>query len=165
MKTLAALWFMVSLSAFADYGAGHAELCASSEAKRLMGTNGLCQIVLSPVRLTEFSARCEGKLADISCRVMLLKTSESASMTLVCGEDTTPLLSQVLEAETISYTVSAVVKMAAGDYVTINDPRDYHLFSNPALEVQLGKTQSSTEGKMRLTIQQKSIVLTDVTCR
>lgn len=160
---LIALSLILSLPALADFGSDHESLCASPEVKKLRGSKGSCQLIIAPVDVTEVSSKCEGKLADISCRVMALKTSDSASMTLVCGDDASPLLSQVLDADVISYNVSAIVKTPAGDYVTINDPNEYHLLSNPALDLQVSQGER-TEGKMVLTLQDKSIELKDVVC-
>lgn len=128
-----------------------------------MGTKGSCQVVLAPTPTVEVSGRCEGKLSDITCRVLVLKTSDSASMNLVCGELDSPLLTQVLEADVLSYNVSAVIKNSAGEYETINDPKEYHLLTNPALEVQLSQGEK-INGKMILTLQDRSISLTDVVC-
>lgn len=163
MKFLIALSLLFSLSAYADFGDEHADLCSSPEAKKLMGSKGSCQLVLAPMKVTEVSAHCEGKLSDITCRVMVLKTSDSASMTLVCGDVDSPLLSQVLEAEVVSYTASAIVKKSNGDYATINDPKDYHLLSNAALDVELIHGEK-LDAKMVLTLQNKSIALKDVVC-
>lgn len=129
-----------------------------------MGKTGHCQLALSAIDTTQVSNRCTGKLADISCQVMMLKSSDSSSMTLVCGETDTPLLSQVLDAEVLSYNVSAVVKTSSGDFKTINDPNEYHLLSNPALEVHLARG-TTTKAKMILTLQDRSITLTDVNCQ
>lgn len=160
---LIALSLLLSLPVLADFGSDHESLCSSPEVKKLMGSKGQCQLILAPVDITEVSSHCEGKLADISCRVMALKTSDAASMTLVCGDDASPLLSQVLDAEVISYNVSAIVKTSVGDYITINDPNTYHILSNPALDLQISSGES-TSGKMILTIQNKSIELKDVVC-
>ena len=163
MKTLIALSLFFSLSAFADFSEVHKDLCKSGEAKKLMGSKGSCQLVLAPADVPEVAGHCQGKLADITCRVMVLKTTDSASMNLICGEIDQPLLTQILEAEVLSYSVSALVKTSAGDYVTINDPREFHLLSNPALDVQLSRGEN-VQGKMVLTIQDKSVELSDVTC-
>lgn len=163
MKTILALSILISFSAFADFSEDHVKLCETKEAKKLMGTKGNCQVVVAPKETVEVSGHCEGKLADITCRVMVLKTSESASMNLICGEIASPLLTQVLDAEVLSYTVSAVIKTSAGEYETIIDPKEYHVLSNPALDVQLAQGEK-IKGKMILTIQDKSIPLSDVVC-
>ncbi len=163
MKHLIALTLLCSLSAYADFSEDHEKICKSKEAKTLMGNKGSCQVVLAPTPTVEVSGRCEGKLSDITCRVLVLKTSDSASMNLVCGELDSPLLTQVLEADVLSYNVSAVIKNSDGEYETINDPKEYHLLTNPALEVQLSQGEK-INGKMILTLQDRSISLTDVVC-
>ncbi|MES2528654.1 MAG: hypothetical protein V4598_16340 [Bdellovibrionota bacterium] len=163
MKTFFALSLLISFSSFADFSDEHTKICESVEVKKLMGTKGSCQVVLAPNPTVEVSGRCEGKLADITCRVMVLKTSDSASMNLLCGELDSPLLTQVLEAEVLSYNVSALIKTSAGEYVTINDPKEYHVLTNPALDVQLAQGEK-INGKMILTLQDRSIPLSDVVC-
>ncbi len=163
MKALIALSFLLSFTAQADFGSEHSGLCSSPEVKKLMGAKGSCQIMLAPTKTKEVSGRCVGKLADISCRVMVLKTSDVASMTLICGDMDSPLLSQVLAADVLSYQTSAIVKTSSGEYVTLNDPREFHLLSNPALEVQLVRGDK-IEGKMVLSLQERSIELKDVSC-
>jgi hypothetical protein len=163
MKTLIALSLLLSFSAFADFADDHAKFCESTEAKSLMGKNGTCQLVLGPVQKNEMSASCEGKLADISCRVMMLKTFNTVSMTLICGDVDSPLLAQVLPAEIVSYNISAVIKNAEGKITTLNDPNEYHLLSNPALDVHLTRG-TKTEGRMIMTLQDKMIELKNVTC-
>ncbi len=147
----------------ADFSEEHRKICDSKEAKALMGTKGSCQMILAPSPTVQVSGRCEGKLSDITCRVLVLKTTDSASMNLVCGELDSPLLTQVLSADVLSYRVSALIKKSSGEYQTINDSKDYHLLSNPALEVQLAQGVKMN-GKMVLTLQDRSIALTDVIC-
>lgn len=84
-------------------------------------------------------------------------------MNLICGEADSPLLTQVLEAEVLSYNVSAIVTNSSGDSLIINDPLEYHLFSNPALDVQLSVGEK-TKAKMILSLQDRSIELTNVIC-
>ncbi len=163
MKTILAFSLLVSFSAFADFSDEHTKICESQEAKKLVGSKGSCQVVLAPTPTVEVSGRCEGKLADITCRVLVLKTSDSASMNLLCGELDSPLLTQVLEAEVLSYNISALIKTSSGEYITINDPKEYHVLSNPALDVQLAQGEK-IKGKMILTLQDRSIPLTDVVC-
>lgn len=154
---------LLSFSAFADFSEEHTSLCTSVEAQKLVGKKGNCQLVLAPTDVMEVSRNCEGKLSDIKCRVMMLKTSGIASMNLVCGEAETPLLTQILPAEVLSYKVSAIVTTSSGDSVVINDPKQYHLLSSPALEVQLSLGET-TNAKVVLNLQNKSIALTDVVC-
>lgn len=164
MKTFIALsLLLLPFSAFADFSDEHKTLCTSVEAQKLVGRKGNCQLVLSPMNVMEVSRNCEGKLSDVKCRVMMLKTSETSSMNLLCGEAETPLLTQILPAEVFSYKVSAVVTTSSGDSVVINDPKQYHLLSSPALEVQLSLGET-TNAKMVLNLQDKSIPLTDVVC-
>lgn len=163
MKTLIALSLLISFSAFADFSDEHSKFCESAEAKSLMGKAGSCQLVLGPVQRKELSASCEGKLSDISCRVMMLKTTESTSMTLTCGDVDSPLMAQVLPADITSYTISAIIKNSEGKIVTLNDPNEYHLISNPALDVHLVQN-TKLEGKMILTLQDKMIALKEVKC-
>ena len=120
-------------------------------------------MIIVPAPTVQVSGRCEGKLSDITCRVLVLKTSDSASMNLVCGELDSPLLTQVLKADVLSYRISALIKNSAGEYQTINDSRNYHLLSNPALDVQLAQDEKMN-GKMVLRLQARSISLTDVIC-
>jgi hypothetical protein len=161
---LLALSLLLSLSAYADFTDEHATLCSTPDVHKLMGKNGSCQIVIGKVDTNQVSGRCEGKLSDITCRVSILKTSDSTSMTLVCGDTTSPLLSQVLQADILSYNVSALVKNGKGETVTINDPKTYHVLSNPALEVQLAQGEN-VQGKMILTLTDKSIQLSNVVCQ
>ncbi len=163
MKTILALSLLLSFSAIADFSDDHVKICESKEARNLIGTKGSCQVIIAPKVTVEVSGHCEGKLSDITCRVLVLKTSDSASMNLVCGEMDSPLLTQVLEAEVLSYNVSAVIKTSSGEYVTINDPKEYHILSNPALDVLLAQGEK-INGKMILTLQNKSIPLTNVVC-
>jgi hypothetical protein len=163
MKYMIALTLLFSVSAMADFSVDHEKICTSKEAKSLMGTKGSCQMILAPVPTVQVSGRCEGKLSDITCRVLVLKTTDSARMNLVCGELDSPLLTQVLKADVLSYRVSALIKNSEGEYQMINDSRDYHLLSNPALDVQLARGEKMN-GKMILTLQNRSISLTDVIC-
>jgi hypothetical protein len=91
MKTLISLTLFLSFSAFADFSSVHEVLCP--------GDKGNCQLILAPKEVTQISQVCIGKLADISCKVMMLKTTDSATMNLICGDEESPLLSQVLSAE------------------------------------------------------------------
>jgi hypothetical protein len=163
MKTIIAISILISFSAFADFSDEHTGLCQTQEVKKLMGKSGNCQLALASVITTQVSNRCTGKLADISCQVMVLKSADSSSMTLICGDVDSPLVSQILEADILSYNVSAVVKTSAGDFKTINDPNEYHLLSNPALEVHLARGDT-TKAKMILTLQDRSIPLSEVVC-
>jgi hypothetical protein len=163
MKTLIAFSLLLSFSAFADFSDEHQALCHSPEVVKLMGKKGSCQLAIAPVVTNQISSHCTGKLADLSCRVLMLKTSDSASMNLNCGDQENSLLSRVLDADVLAYNVSAVVKKSDGDYVTINDPKEYFLLSNPSLDVHLTKGQSLS-AKMILTIQDKAIELTEVVC-
>ena len=163
MKTIITFSLLFSFSAIADFSDEHVSLCTSSEVQKLVGKNGNCLLVLAPTNVVEVSRTCEGKLSDITCRVMMLKTSDSASMNLICGEAESPLVTQVLPAEVLSYNVSAVVATSSGKTVIINDPQEYHFLSNPALDVQLSLGEK-TKAKMVLTLQDRSIELTNVTC-
>jgi hypothetical protein len=163
MKILIAISLLFTFTAFADFTDAHTGLCQSVEAKKFMGKTGTCQLALSPITTNQVSNSCTGKLADISCRVLMLKTTDSASMNLICGDADSPLVSQVLDAEVLSYNISAVVKSSTGEFTTINDPNEYHLLSNPALEVQLTRG-ASTKAKMVLTLQDRAISLSDVIC-
>ena len=149
MKTILALSLFASVSAFADFSDEHKSLCSSK---------ANCQLVLAPVEVVEMGRTCRGKLSDINCKVMMLKTSDSASMNLICGEAESPILTQVLNAEVISYNVSAV-----SDSSVTSDPNLYHLFSHPALDVHL-TVGESTKAKMILSLQDRSIALSNVTC-
>lgn len=150
MKTLIASALFISFSAFADFSSVHEVLCP--------GDRGNCQIILAPKEVPQISQVCQGKLADISCRVMMLKTSDSATMNLSCGDEESPLLTQVLSAEVLSYNVASV----KGERI-LNDPNDYHLFSNPALSVHLSSGEK-LKAQMVLTLQERSITLSDVIC-
>lgn len=163
MKTLIAISVLFSFSALADFSDEHSGLCHTSGVKRLMGKTGSCQIALSKIDTVQLTTSCRGMLSDISCRVMMLKSSDSSSMNLICGDADTPLVSQVLNAEVLSYNVSAIVKTSAGDFKAINDMNEYHLLSNPALEVHLARGET-TSAKMVLNLQDKSITLTNVIC-
>ncbi len=163
MKTLIALSLLISFSALADFTDEHTGLCQSAEARKLIGKTGTCQLAMGGIQVSQVSSTCTGKSGKINCRVMMLKSSDSASMTLICGDADTPLLSQVLPADVMSYNVSAVVKTSTGEFQTINDPNDYHIFSNPALEIQLTRG-SSTKANITLTIHDRAITLDDVTC-
>lgn len=129
-----------------------------------MGKEGSCQLTLSKIDTPQMSSTCEGKLTDIICKVMMLKSTDSSSMNLVCGDSDSPLVSQVIPAQLLSYNVSAVVKTSKGDFVTINDPKEYHLFSGSALEVQLARGET-VNARMVMTLQDKAISLTDVKCQ
>lgn len=162
MKTLIFL-SLLSLPAFADFSDDHTKLCSTPEVKKLMGKTGSCRIIIAPNDIPEVSGHCEGKLSDITCRVMVLKTSDSASMNLLCGEESSPLLTQVLDADVLSYNVAAIVETSRGEFVTMNDPKDYFLLSSNALDVQLARGENM-QGKMVLTLQDRSIALSGVTC-
>lgn len=163
MKIFLPLLIILTLPAWADFTEEHTGLCQSSEAKKLMGKKGTCQLVLGGIEAQQVSNSCTGKLADISCKVMMLKSSDSASMNLICGDADSPLVSQVLDASVMSYNISAVVKSSNGEFKTINDPNEYHLLTNPALEVQLARG-TTTKAKMVLTLQDRAITLTEVVC-
>ena len=163
MKTFVALALIFSVSAFADFSDDHLKICSTPEVQKLIGKSGSCRIVIAPNDISEVSGHCEGKLSDITCRVMVLKTSDSATMNLLCGEESSPLLTQVLDADVLSYNVAAIVKTSKGEYLTINDPKDYFLLSSSALDVQLARGEAMA-GKMILTLQNRSITLKDVSC-
>ena len=143
------LSLLLSSSAFADFSSEHESLCGKTEK---------CQLILAPKEVTQISHTCVGKLADMNCRVMMLKTSDSASMNFLCGDAESPLLNQVLNAEVLSYNVASV----SGTSVT-NDSADYHLFSSPALNVLISSS-GNVSAKMILTLQERSLTLTDVVC-
>lgn len=164
MKILNVILLLFSMSAFADFSESHSGLCQTSEVKTLMGNTGNCQLALASVDVNQVSSHCEGKISDITCRVMMLKTSDSASMNLSCGDENAPILTQILAAEVLSYNVSAIVRTPKEEFVVVDDPNEYHLFSHPALDVQLS-LGNMTKAKMVLTLQDRMITLTNVKCQ
>ena len=159
--SLILLSVFISTFAYADLAEFHQKNCDAPEAKKFIGTNGSCRIVIAPKAL-ETMGQCTGNVfGDTPCTVTYVSNKGGAAMNLTCGEDLkNPVINQDMDAKGVSYNVATILTKENQKETIVNDKNDYKIVSNPALKVILVGTDAS----IILSLENGSVPFTDVKC-
>lgn len=159
---------MIAFNSFAsDIVMKNQKICESAEAVTFMGQGGHCSLIPSMLKVEEKKGYCMGKLmGSIDCAVVYLKNTQIAGMNIVCGNDPQkPILNKTLEAEFLSYNMSAMLNNAKGETLLIGDSATYtSLRSNLANIFLTTNAQGKTTGELSMNLRGSTVPLTEVVC-
>ena len=159
---------MISFNSFAsDIVLKNQKICESPDAVAFMGQGGHCSLIPLILKVEEKKGYCIGKLmGSIDCAVVYLKNSQISGMNIVCGNDPKkPLLNKTLEAEFLSYNMSAMLNNAKGETFLISDSSTYTSFrSNLANVFLTTNAEGKTTGELSMNLRGSTVPLTEVAC-
>ncbi len=162
--------FTLSQVAIADRGLDHdKEICQSPEVKALVGTKGLCNIVMAPAS-SALKGTCKGILmGQIPC-VVSYDTSVAtgqAGMKVFCGEAQKPILEQKLMILSNVYQVKGIVRSAEGKFSVKKDSVTHGIIQSGLIEMMVSETSGDAPSKKAgivFTIRDVPNAMTNVVC-
>ncbi|MCM2351421.1 MAG: hypothetical protein NDI69_15470 [Bacteriovoracaceae bacterium] len=139
--------------------------CDTKEAKRLMGRNGSCRVVVAPRNLND-QGYCSGVFQNsLTCTITYLGDGSSSSlMNLNCGTADETVVNEDMAVEAIDYNVATLIS-SQGRTSVIEDTNLYRLLSSKAIQVSFIKGSTGpVKGEVIIHLEDSSIPLTDVVC-
>jgi hypothetical protein len=170
LKKILFLTALISFNSFAsDIVQRHQKMCESPEAIAFTGEKGHCSLIPRVLDVPgEKKGYCVGKLmGSIDCAIVFLKNAEITGMNIVCATDPKkPLLNQSLQADFISYQMSAMLNNAKGESYLIKDSSTYTSFKSGLASVLLTtKEDGITVGEFSINLRGAAVPLTEVNCQ
>lgn len=162
---LFSLMLFSSLAQAADPAVKLQDKCDTKEAKRLMGRNGSCRVVVAPKNLNG-QGYCSGIFQDsLTCTISYMGDgSKSSLLNLNCGTAVETVVDEDIEVEAIDYKVATIIS-GQGRTSVIEDLNLYRLLSSKAIEVSFIKgSRGPVKGEVVIHLEDSSIPLTDVVC-
>lgn len=166
MKTIIySLLAILSANAMAmDLAEKHESMCSRSEAKTEMGDTGSCRIVVALAPVEDSIGTCVGKIfSTIPCQIDYSSSENGANLRVKCGTSAEAPLQ--VPAESLAYTVSAVVTKQDNSETVITDSTNYSYFESSIVSLVLSKTELSAAASITLNLKSGPIELTDVVCQ
>jgi hypothetical protein len=166
VKTLI-LSFIAILSTNAlalDLAVKHESLCSSPAVKSEMGALGSCRIVVDLAPSEATTGSCTGKVfSAVPCSIAYSATEEGTNLRIKCGSSAEAPMK--IEAESLGYTVSAVVTKEDQTETIITDPAQYSYFESSLLSLALTKTELLTDAAITLNLKSGPTNLTEIVCK
>lgn len=164
---LSALLLLSFNALSADLAENHQALCETAEAKALKGKTGSCLIIISNLKNSEEQQGiCTGKFMDvIPCTALYISMKEGSVVRVSCGADPkSPLLYQVLPADSKSYTVSAMITKDDGstDFISNNSKNSY--FESELISIAISSEADKKSGTVTLQMENGKVDLSEVKC-
>lgn len=162
---LFSLMLFSSLAQAADPAVKLQDKCDTKEAKRLMGRNGSCRVVVAPKNLTG-QGYCSGVFENrITCTITYdgQGSTNTSMLTLDCGTATETVLYEDMVVEAIDYDVATIIS-GNGRTSIIEDANRYRQLSNKSIEMSFIKGRGPVKGDVIIHLSDVSVPLTDVIC-